>query len=134
MLNERNKAVEKDIVALVSLSKRLETVRSFSYLQKIPLILVSEIYKITPPEIAVTLISVDESYNITLRGQGTQLSDVFKFITSLENSPYLKDVQTKSTRTRKVRDRDVTDFELAFRLENAPPPPKGQGPQKGKQP
>jgi hypothetical protein len=40
------------------------------------------------------------------------LSDTFKYVSTLENSKFFKDVTTKYTRTKKIQDRDVTEFEF----------------------
>jgi len=77
-------------------------------------VFISQLYEITPMEIAFTYVNLDKSGTATLRGQSVQLSDVFKFITKLESSPYFKDVSTKYTRTRKLREKEVTDFEVSF--------------------
>jgi Tfp pilus assembly protein PilN len=86
------------------------------YTRKIPLAIISQLQKAIPQEIAINMLGLDEKDAITLRGQAFQLSDVFKFVTSLEKAGVFKDIQTKYTRKRKLKDREITDFELSFQL------------------
>ncbi len=113
-LTERNKLIELDIGNLVDRYKKIGIVKHFIYERKMPLLLLNEIEKLTPPEIIINNISLEKRDAVTLRGQGTKLSDVFKFVTTLENSKYLQEVSTKYTKTKKVKDRELTDFEITF--------------------
>ena len=78
------------------------------------MLLMNELGKIVPSEIVMNYISIENNDTVILRGQGLKLSDVFKFVTTLENSKYFQDVSTKYTRTKKVKERDLTDFEINF--------------------
>ena len=75
-----------------------------------------EIYKITPPEISLTSINIDENKQVVLKGRGFAMSDVFKFIKTLEESPMLENVKASYTRTKKEKenDRDIeyAEFEI----------------------
>ncbi|MDP3791109.1 MAG: pilus assembly protein PilM [Candidatus Omnitrophota bacterium] len=113
-LVQRNKLIELDIGNLVDQYKKIGFVKNFIYQRNIPLLLLNEIEKLVPSEIIINYISIEQGNSITLRGQGVKLSDVFKFVTTLENSKYFQDVATKYTRTKKVKDRELTDFEITF--------------------
>lgn len=113
-LTDRNKLIEKDIGAILSESTKVEFVKKFVNARKAPLQVMYELQFIMPQEISLTFTGVDESGKVTLRGEGAQLSDVFKFVTMLENSKYFNGVTTRYTRTKNVRGREITDFELFF--------------------
>ena len=106
--------VEQDVGDLVVQAKRIDQVREILDSRKLPFLMLYDLQKVVPQEISIQSVTIDELNKITLRGQGAQLSDVFKFITVLEGSRPFKEVQTKSTRTKKVQDREVTDFEISF--------------------
>jgi Fimbrial assembly protein (PilN) len=108
--------IEADVGELIGQSKKIEFIKAFIYTRKLPLALLYELQRIVPKEIAVNFISIDELNNVILRGQGVQLSDVFKFVTTLEGSIYFDGVSTKYTRTKKVKDRELTDFEIDFKI------------------
>ena len=113
-LVQRNKIIELEIGSLVDQYRKAGFVRDFISARRLPLLLLDEIEKLVPAEIVINYISLEKGDEATLRGQGTKLSDVFKFVTTLENSKYFRDVSTKYTRTKKVKDKELTDFEIAF--------------------
>lgn len=47
------------------------------------------------------------------------MSDVFKFITILEESPYLKDIQSRYMTRKKIKGKDVNEFELICLTDNS---------------
>ena len=85
-------------------------------MRRLPLLFISELQKVIPDEISVDYLSLDEANKVTLRGQATQLSNVFKFVSTLEQSKYFKDVGTKYTRTKKVKDKEINNFEIEFQF------------------
>jgi Tfp pilus assembly protein PilN len=58
------------------------------------------------------MITLEADNKITLRGQAQSMSDVFKFITTLDNSGYFKDIQTKYTTKKRIADTDISEFEI----------------------
>jgi len=108
------KELERTTGDLVERERTVEFVKDILQRRSFLPVFISQLYEITPMEIAFTYVNLDKSGTATLRGQSVQLSDVFKFITKLESSPYFKDVSTKYTRTRKLREKEVTDFEVSF--------------------
>jgi len=46
-----------------------------------------------------------------------QLADVFRYVSVIEGSKYFKDVSTKYTRSKKVKEKEITDFEISFQPE-----------------
>lgn len=116
-LIKENKAIEEEMGELLSQYKTLNFIKNFLYHRKIPLAFIYELQKIIPPQIAISYINIDDSRVVTLRGHGAGLSDVFRFISTLEGSAYFKDVSTKNTRTKKLKDKEITDFEITFKPE-----------------
>ena len=116
-LIEENKLIEADMGELLSEYKTLNLVKNFLYHRKIPLAFIYELQKTIPRQIAVTYLNIDPSGMVTLRGQGVELSDVFKFISTLEASEFFQDVTTKNTRKKKLKDKEITDFEITFKPE-----------------
>lgn len=115
-LRQRSASIEQEIGDLVSQSRRVEVVKNYLTTRELPLRYLAELQKIIPAEVALDFMSVDEQQRGVLRGQALQLSDVFKLITSLENSRYIEQVDTKYTRRKKVRETEITEFELVMRV------------------
>ena len=76
-------------------------------------------HRITPTEIYMNGLSMDEEGNITIDGVSQSMSQVFAYVKSLDDSPMFKDVKTKSTATKKDQGKDVAVFELALKLEDS---------------
>ena len=87
-----------------------------SYLEsrRLPLYIFSQLQQNISPEIAINMIAMEGEGQISVRGQAMQLSDVFKFVSTMEKIKIFRDIQTKSTRKKKVKDKTLTEFEIAF--------------------
>ena len=81
--------------------------------------ILNEIYKLVSKEIYFTKINIEEKKRVILRGRAFAMSDVFKFVTTLENSPYFKTVKTTYTTTKKEKDTEYADFEIMCTYEDA---------------
>jgi len=81
-----------------------------------PFVFLGYLQKMLPDEISVKYVNVDEEHKVVLKGEAQELSEIFKFVGVLEKNSFFKDVKTKSTRKRKVQDKEITDFELFFSL------------------
>jgi len=101
---------------LPSKLKKITVIKSYLDSRKLPVVFLDELQKAVPEEIAIKSIRVNEQGRVTLRCQAVRLSDVFKFVTTLENVKYFRDVQTKYTRKVQLKEREVTDFELDLSL------------------
>lgn len=115
-LAQRKAAIGQEIGDLVNQSRRIEVVKSYLTGRELPLRYLAELQKLIPNEVAVDYLSVDEQQRGLIRGQAQQLSDVFKLIASLENSRYIEQVDTKYTRRKKVRETELTEFELTMKV------------------
>jgi Tfp pilus assembly protein PilN len=115
-LDQRNASIEKEMGNLSAQLNKMDFVKSYLANRRKPLIVFTQLEKMTPENISISSVTIDEQDKVSIRGQAMQLSDVFKFISTLEQVNYFKKVETKSTRKKKVKDKDLTDFELTFQL------------------
>jgi len=113
-LQARNAAITQEIGELVTQSKRLELIKESLRLRGLPLRYLAELQQLVPQDIALEFVSVDERQRGVIRGQALQLSHVFAFISTLEQSASVEHVETKYTRRKRSRDKDTTEFELAL--------------------
>ena len=74
--------------------------------------ILDEIYKLTPQEIYLTSINIHEKKEAILKGRARAMSDVFKFITTLEESGMFANVKTNYTTTKKEGGTEYADFEI----------------------
>ena len=71
-----------------------------------------EVHSLTPKEIHFTNISIEEDKQTVFQGRATEMSNVFSFVTTLENSPYFENVKTTYTTTKKDQKEEYTKFEI----------------------
>ncbi|MCK5179636.1 MAG: PilN domain-containing protein, partial [Candidatus Omnitrophica bacterium] len=71
-----------------------------------------EVHKLTPREIYFTNINIEEDEKTILQGRAKEMSNVFSFVTMLENSPYFENVKTTYTTTKKDQNEEYTKFEI----------------------
>ena len=74
--------------------------------------IIDEIYRITPMEIYIMDISIDEKQDVTLKGGSAAMSDVFKYVKILEESDIFENVKTAYTTTKKEKDAEFAEFEI----------------------
>ncbi|MDD5225732.1 MAG: pilus assembly protein PilM [Candidatus Omnitrophica bacterium] len=72
----------------------------------------NEIYKVTPKEIYLTDIDIDEKQTVVLKGHGFAMSDVFKYVKMLEESNMFENVKTTYTRVKNEKDSEFAEFEI----------------------
>lgn len=75
----------------------------------------NELHKIVPPQIYLSMYNYDEQ-KVELKGTAGVLSDVFRLVTILENSPYFQNVQVRYATKRKIGQQELVDFEIACPL------------------
>jgi len=113
-LQSYSKNIGEGTESLVKKSKNIEFVQESLDKRSYPLLFFEEIHREVPEQVAIKYISMDKGSKVVLRGESSQLSDVFGFIGVLENNPLFNAVDTKYTRKRKTKDGEFTNFELQF--------------------
>jgi len=76
-----------------------------------------EKHKVVPPDIYLTSIRFNGKDRLTIRGVSAVMSEIFRFLNVLEESKYFLDVKTKFVTTRKVKGKDMTEFEIICPLD-----------------
>jgi hypothetical protein len=74
---------------------------------------IAEIYRVTPKEITLTDMNIDEKQTVVLKGRGAAMSDVFKYVKTLEESDMLENVKTTYTRTKNDKGAEFAEFEIS---------------------
>ena len=84
-----------------------------------PLELINQLYKILPEGIYLETIDLDDKSSIAIRGTSESMSLVFSLQTALEASTFFKDIETKSTSSKQEKGKEMTAFEIDFKLKTA---------------
>ncbi len=84
--------------------------------KKSSLTILHEIYAVIPQEISLNNIEIEENKQVVLKGRGFAMSDVFKFIKKIEESPMFANVKASYTRTKKEKtdekETEYAEFEI----------------------
>jgi hypothetical protein len=115
-VQEKAAEVQKTLGDLPDKLKKVDFVRSRLEERKAVLFLLVELQKIVPANVAVISVSMDDAGKIIVRGQAQELADVFAFIDNIQKEKCFQDIQTRSTKKKKILDREIIDFELNFIL------------------
>lgn len=112
LLDERFGEIRQGVEELDAMQKKTKIIRDRLDTRVLSLDYLYQIHKLLPNEITLKMITLEADNKVTLRGQALAMSDVFKFITTLENSDYFKDIQTKYTTKKRIADKDIAEFEI----------------------
>lgn len=74
--------------------------------------LLKQIYNLIPPDISLTNLSIERDKALILKGQTYQFSGVFNLVNLLENRGYFKNVRLRYISKRKIRESELTDFQI----------------------
>ncbi|MEK6567539.1 MAG: PilN domain-containing protein [Candidatus Omnitrophota bacterium] len=109
MIGESEK-LEKDYA-------RVSTIRHYLENRGYSLEVLTELHRLTPLEIALTDIRLDEQRKFSIKGTAEAMSVVFSFVDNMEKSSYFKDVKTKYTTKRRDGLKEFTDFEITAAID-----------------
>ena len=115
-LKQRLVEIQNKTKELNSMVRGIETIKDRVYTRGESLNLIYEVHKVIPPGIHLVSMSFDGKENLTLRGESNEMSEVFDFVTKLEESDYFQNVKSKYATKRKVEDKEMTDFEISCPL------------------
>ena len=100
-----------------------EVIKSQSKKKSEALDVLNELHKIVPPQIYLSMYNYDEE-KVELKGTTGVLSDVFRLVSILENSPYFQNVQVRYATKRKIGEQEFVDFEIVCPLSVNPAEPR----------
>jgi len=104
--------VESDSIKVEKMRSAVDLIRSRMDTKDSCITVLAELYRITPREIYFTNVDIDEGRRLVLRGRGGKMSDVFKYVTTLENSVLFENVKTTYTTTKKEDETEYAEFEI----------------------
>lgn len=115
-IRARHEAISRQIGELAVQSQRLELVKASLNERQLPLVYLAELQRIVPQDIAISFLSLDGQRRGVIRGHALRLSDVLTLITTLERSGRVGQVETKYARRKRLKDQEITEFELALQV------------------
>ena len=117
-LKKRASEIGSQASDIEKMRTRIELVKGRLDANGASLNMLEEIYKLTPREVYFTNIDIVERKETILKGRANAMSDVFKFVTSLESSPCFENVKATRTTTKKEKDGEYTEFDIVCTYES----------------
>ncbi len=116
-LKEGVSKVQDKVDALNKMLDETDSVKQRNRIRNLSLNFIYEKHKAILPDIYLTSIRFTGKDRLIIRGTSKVMSEIFKFVNSLEESRYFQDVKTKFVTTRKIDGKDMTEFEIICPLE-----------------
>ena len=104
--------IEPQIKSAKRMAKDIDLVTSKIAERPLAIDLASEVFKITPSGVTMTMMEYESNKTVSLRGTAPALSDVFKYVTILGKSAYFKNVKVKYANKRVSQAAETADFEI----------------------
>lgn len=114
-LVSRTGLVERDAGVLPEQHRKARFVKDFLYGRKAPLLLIGELEKAVPADMALDYISLGRDGSVSIGGYG-QSAAITKFLASLEKSRYFIDFSDRHDSTVKVKDKVLPGFQINFTI------------------
>lgn len=108
-------ALGKDAKELDDVTNKLKIARQYVDPKASVLSALYELNRLCPESITITNYNWEWQKNFSFRGYAQQIPDILDFTTALSNSEAFKGAQNRYTRRRKVKDKDVVDFEIVIK-------------------
>ncbi|MDB4349333.1 pilus assembly protein PilM [Omnitrophica bacterium] len=115
-INTRLKEAQPRVKRLTRLKKATDVIKKQLNFKGSGLDVLRELYNNIPTEIALAIFDYEDSRSCLLRGTSQRLSDVFKFISILEDSAYFENVKVRYATKRVIGKKELTDFEIICQL------------------
>ncbi len=111
-LNRTKAKIEKDAQEVERMRMFIDLVEERLDAHQSSINVLHEINRLTPSTIHFTNINIDEGKQTVLQGRASAMSNVFEFVTTLENSPHFINVKTTYTTTKKEKEGEYSKFEI----------------------
>ena len=115
-LHNRFQDKEKEYQHLADVANKMDIVRERTNSQTSVLNYLHSLHQVLPQEIKLTDVIFYAKDKLVLRGATSEVSQIFKFVSTLDSSKKYAAVETKYTRKKVVKGQEVNEFEIECRL------------------
>lgn len=111
-LKQKIARIENDANKVENMRMRIDVIERRLDAKGTSIDILNKILKLTPTEIYLTNITIEEKNKAVLRGRAFAMSDAIKFVTTLENSDTFENVKATYTTTKREKDIVYAEFEI----------------------
>jgi len=112
--NLKNRVISlgKNAKELEDITSKLKIARQYMDVKSSALTYLNGLNRLCPENIVITNYNWELGKAFTIRGYAQEIPDILDFTNTLSNSEIFKGAQNRYTRRRKLKDKDVIDFEI----------------------
>jgi len=114
-LKAKVEGLRKNTADIEEITDKLKVVKQYVNPSASVLTPLSELSRLCPDTIIITNFNWEWQKALSFRGYAQQISDILGFMNTLSSSDTFKGAQNRYTRRRKVKDRDMVDFEIVVK-------------------
>lgn len=115
-ISERLNVIKPQVRSLTKMKQIIDIVSSGIQMEGSSVDILREVYRVIPSNISLTVLDLDVSKDILIRGMADGLPLVLKFVNLLDKSVYFEEVTMKYASKRSVKGKIVIDFEIKARI------------------
>ena len=78
--------------------------------------IIDEIFRLTPKPIYLRGLEINEERNIIIRGRASSMSEIFNYVTTLEESDKITSVKTNFTTSKGDKEGSYAEFEISCNM------------------
>lgn len=112
-LKQQNLQIMKSAERIERMKMKIRLVEERLNAEDTILNMLDELFLRTPKTIYYKKMEIDEKRNIILRGRAATMSEIFNFITTLEESDKIANVKTNFTTTKETKEGSFAEFEIS---------------------
>jgi Tfp pilus assembly protein PilN len=116
-LLKRYQPVKEEAKSLEQIYTKLQVTKGYLATRGTSIDCLSQLYRSLPPEIRISEIKYEDATKFGVKGTSTAMPSVFTFVSNLEKSDRFKNVKTRYVTSRKEKDVEFADFEIAATIE-----------------
>lgn len=107
--------ISKDTRELEDITNKLKVAKQYVDPKASVLPVLYDLSRFSPDSIVITNFNWEWQKNLSFRGYAQQIPDILSFTNTLSSSEAFKGAQNRYTRRRKVKDKEVIDFEIVVK-------------------
>ena len=116
-LKQETLKIHKKVDRLNNMMEETEAIKKRTRTKNLSLNIIFEKHSLISPDIYLTSLRFNGKDLLIVRGVSNTMSEIFKFLNALEKSEYFQNVKTKFVTTHKIKDKDLTEFEIVCPLD-----------------
>jgi len=115
-LTQKTRSLQSRVEKLDNMVEEIKVIRERRSRRNNALEVIYAVHKVIPPEIYLLSVNFDGRERLAIRGTSENMSEVFRLVSSLEDTKHFQNVKTKYATKRKAGDKELTDFEIVCPL------------------